>query len=40
MQQVFKPASGVAWAQVIAAEPFAQLDVAMDEPPATLDMGF
>ena len=37
---VLKPASGAAWAQVVAAEFFGELDVAMDEAPSTLDMGF
>ena len=40
MQQVLKPASGAAGAEVIAAELFGQLDVAMNETPSTLDMGF
>jgi hypothetical protein len=40
MQQTLKPASGAAWAQIVAAEFFTQLDAAMDEPPSTLDMGF
>jgi hypothetical protein len=40
MQQALKPAPGAAWAQVIAAELFGQLDVAMNETPSTLDMGF
>lgn len=40
MQQALKPASGAARAQIIAAELFGQLDVAMDETPSTLDMGF
>jgi hypothetical protein len=40
MQQALKPASRAAWAQIVAAEFFAQLDVAMDETPSTLDMGF
>ena len=40
MQQVLKPASGAARAQVVAAEFFGELDVAMDEAPSTLDMGF
>jgi len=40
MQQALKPASGAAWAQIVAAEFFGQLDVAMDETPSTFDMGF
>jgi hypothetical protein len=40
MQQALKPAAGAAWAQIIAAEPFAQFDIAMDETSATLDVGF
>ena len=40
MQQVLKPASGAARAQVVAAELFGQFDVATDETPSTLDMGF
>jgi hypothetical protein len=40
MQQALKPASGAAWAEVVAAELLAQLDIAMDESPAALDMGF
>jgi hypothetical protein len=40
MQQALKPASGAAWAQVIAAELFDKLDIAMDEAPSTLDVGF
>jgi hypothetical protein len=35
-----KPASGAAWAQIIAAELFGQFDLAMDEAVSTLDMGF
>jgi hypothetical protein len=33
MQQALKPASGVARAQIVAAELFDELDVAMDEAP-------
>jgi hypothetical protein len=40
MQQTLKPASGAAWTQVIAAELFGQLDLAMDDAASTLDMGF
>lgn len=40
MQQVLKPASGAARAQVIAAELFRELDVAMDDALSTLDVGF
>jgi hypothetical protein len=40
MQQVLKPASGAAWAQIVATEFFDQLDVAMDETSSTFDMGF
>jgi hypothetical protein len=32
MQQALKPASGAAWAQIVTAEFFAQLDVAMHKP--------
>jgi hypothetical protein len=40
MQQALKPASGVARTQVIAAELFDQLNIAMDDTPPALDMGF
>jgi len=40
MQQVLKPASGATWAQVIAAELFDQLDIAMDDTPSAFDMSF
>jgi len=40
MQQALKPASGAAGAQIVAAELFAQLDVAVDDTPAALDAGF
>jgi hypothetical protein len=40
MQQALKPTSGAARAEVVAAEFFAQLDIAMDDAPSTLDMGF
>jgi hypothetical protein len=40
MQQVLKPASGAARAQIVAAELFGQLDIAMDDAPSTLDVGF
>jgi hypothetical protein len=39
-QQTLKSASGAARAEVIAAELFRQLDVAMDGLLATLDLGF
>jgi hypothetical protein len=38
MQQALKPASGTAGAQIVAAEFFGQLDVAVNETPSTLDM--
>ena len=40
MQQALKPASGAALAEIVAAELFGQLDLAMDEAAPTLDMGF
>jgi hypothetical protein len=40
MQQALKPASGAARAQVVAAELLGQLDMSVDETPATLDPGF
>jgi hypothetical protein len=40
MQQALKAASGVARAQVVAAELLAQLDIAVDEPPSAPDPGF
>jgi hypothetical protein len=40
MQQVLKPASGAAWAQIVATELLGELDVAVDEPPAALHPGF
>jgi hypothetical protein len=40
MQHALKPARGAARAQVVAAELFAKLDVAMDETPAAPDAGF
>ena len=40
MQQALKPAPGATRTQIIAAELLAQLDIAMNEPPSTLDMGF
>src|SRR3954447_11137106 len=40
MQHALKPASRVAGAQVVAAEFFSEFDVAMDETPSALDMGF
>lgn len=40
MQQALKPASGAAWTQIVAAELLGQLDIAMNEPPSTLDVGF
>ncbi|MCL2715264.1 MAG: hypothetical protein FWD68_11925 [Alphaproteobacteria bacterium] len=39
MQQALKPASGATGAEVIAAEFFAQLDIAMDDAWSALDMG-
>jgi hypothetical protein len=39
-QQALKPASGSARAQVVAAELFNQLDIAMDDATSTLDLGF
>jgi hypothetical protein len=38
--QALKSASGAAWAQVIAAEFFDELDITMDDTPSALDMGF
>ena len=40
MQQALKPAPGGARAQIIAAEFFDEFDIAMDDTPPTLDMGF
>jgi hypothetical protein len=40
MQQLLKSASGAARAQIVAAEFFDELDVAMDVTPSTFDMGF
>jgi hypothetical protein len=40
MQQTLKPASGAARAEIVAAELLAQLDVAMDDAPAALDLRF
>ncbi len=40
MQQALKSVSGTARAQVVAAEPFDELDITMDETSPTLDMGF
>jgi len=40
MQQALKPAAGAARAQIVAAEFFGELDVAVDETPAALDVGF
>ena len=40
MQQALKPASGAAGAEVVAAELFGQLDVAVNDAPAPLDVGF
>jgi hypothetical protein len=40
MQHSLKPASGAARAQIVAAEFFGKLDVAVDEPPAALHLGF
>jgi hypothetical protein len=40
MQQALKAASGAAWTKVVAAELFGQLDIAMNDTPSTLDIGF
>jgi hypothetical protein len=40
MQQALKPVPGVTGAQVISAELFDQLDIAMDDASSALDMGF
>jgi hypothetical protein len=40
MQQALKPASGATRAQVITAEFFDELDIAMDDTLSTLDMSF
>ena len=40
MQQRLKFAAGVARAQIVTAELFAELDVAMDDAAATPDLGF
>jgi hypothetical protein len=40
MQQALKPASGVAGAQIVAAELFAQLDVAMNDAPSAFADAF
>ncbi len=40
MEQALKPAAGAARAEIVAAELFGQFDVAMDETPTALDMGF
>ena len=40
MQQVLKPASGAARAQIVAAEFFGELDVAVDKTAPAFDMGF
>ena len=40
MQQALKPASGAAGAQIVAAELFGELDVAMDNAVSTLDLVF
>jgi hypothetical protein len=40
MQQALKPASGAAWTQVVAAKLFGQFDIAMDDTPSTLNVGF
>jgi hypothetical protein len=40
MQHALKPAPRATWTQIIAAEFFGQLDIAMDETPSALDMGF
>jgi hypothetical protein len=40
MQQALKAASGAAGVQVIAAELFGQLDIAVNEAASTFDVGF
>jgi hypothetical protein len=40
MQQVLKPASRAARTQVVAAELFDQLDIAMDDASPSLHMSF
>jgi hypothetical protein len=40
MQQALKPASGAAWAQVVAAEFFDEFNVAMDETPPAFEVAF
>jgi len=40
MQQALKPAAGAARAEIVAAEFFDQFDVAVDETPTALDVGF
>jgi hypothetical protein len=40
MQQRLKFASGAARAQIVAAELFAELDIAMDNTAAAPDLGF
>jgi len=40
MQQALKPAHRAARANVVAAELFFELDIAMDETPSTPDLGF
>src|ERR1700750_2746398 len=40
MQQVLKSSSGAALTQVIEDELFHELDIAMDDTPSTLDVGF
>jgi len=40
MQQALKPASGAAWAQVVAAELFGQLDIAVNDASTAFDVRF
>jgi hypothetical protein len=40
VQHVLKAALRAAGAQIVAAELFGQIDIAMDETPPTLDLGF
>jgi hypothetical protein len=40
MQQALKSASGTARAEVVAAKPFAQFDVTVDDALPAFDLGF
>jgi len=40
MQQALKPASGAAWAQVVAAELFGQFDIAVNDASTAFDVRF